>query len=201
MHGQGTYKWPDGRMYNGSYQNDKKDGFGVYIWVDGRAYLGNWSQGKQASERVYILPNGTVRKGLYDGNTRKEWLTITEQDQSKCKQKLEDARKEADEVTKKMQRALKEYSDIQKTEELLRNQHEKEEIHVAEIEQEVEQVVSIVVENQIVEEIVHIQQEEKEYSPQQVAPEANQTANKSEGQAASPAGEGLAADIQIDDNV
>lgn len=147
MHGQGTYKWPDGRMYNGSYQNDKKDGFGVYIWVDGRAYLGNWSQGKQASERVYILPNGTVRKGLYDGNTRKEWLTITEQDQAQCKQKLEDARKEADEVTKKTQKALKEFSDIQKKEEQLRDKHEKEEIHVAEIEQEVEQAVSIVVEN------------------------------------------------------
>ncbi len=81
MHGQGTYKWPDGRMYHGSYENDKKHGFGVYIWVDGRAYLGEWNQGKQAAERVYILPNGTVRKGLYEGNTRKEWLTITEEEQ------------------------------------------------------------------------------------------------------------------------
>jgi hypothetical protein len=68
-------------MYHGSYENDKKHGFGVYIWVDGRAYLGEWNQGKQAAERVYILPNGTVRKGLYDGNTRKEWLTITEEEQ------------------------------------------------------------------------------------------------------------------------
>jgi len=43
MHGQGTYKWPDGRMYHGSYENDKKHGFGVYIWVDGIAYLGEWN--------------------------------------------------------------------------------------------------------------------------------------------------------------
>jgi hypothetical protein len=45
----------------------------------------------------------------------------------------------------------------------------------------VEQVVSIAVENQIVEEIVVIQKEEKAASPQQVAPEAPQSAKKSEG--------------------
>lgn len=45
MHGKGTYKWLDGRVYNGTYKNDKKHGFGVYIWADGRAYLGNWSDG------------------------------------------------------------------------------------------------------------------------------------------------------------
>jgi len=112
MHGEGTYKWPDGRMYHGSYVNDKKDGFGVYIWVDGRAYLGNWSQGKQASERVYILPNGTVRKGHYDGNTRKEWLNITEEEQASFKKKLEKAQKAASEVKSKLDRALVEYDDI-----------------------------------------------------------------------------------------
>ena len=36
MHGEGTYKWPDGRMYKGSYLNDKKDGFGVYSYPDKR---------------------------------------------------------------------------------------------------------------------------------------------------------------------
>lgn len=30
MHGKGTYKWLDGRMYHGEYANDKKHGFGVY---------------------------------------------------------------------------------------------------------------------------------------------------------------------------
>lgn len=40
MHGEGTYKWPDGRMYKGSYINDKKDGFGVYSYPDKRQYSG-----------------------------------------------------------------------------------------------------------------------------------------------------------------
>lgn len=46
IHGKGTYKWHDGRVYHGNYKFDKKDGFGVYIWADGRAYLGNWADGK-----------------------------------------------------------------------------------------------------------------------------------------------------------
>jgi hypothetical protein len=45
MHGKGTYKWLDGRVYHGEYSNDKKHGFGVYIWADGRAYMGKWADG------------------------------------------------------------------------------------------------------------------------------------------------------------
>lgn len=45
MHGLGTYKWLDGRMYHGMYENDKKHGFGVYVWADGRAYVGDWFEG------------------------------------------------------------------------------------------------------------------------------------------------------------
>jgi len=28
MHGKGTFKWPDGRVYVGEYFEDKKHGFG-----------------------------------------------------------------------------------------------------------------------------------------------------------------------------
>jgi len=46
MHGQGIYKWADGRKYEGDYLNDKKHGFGIYTYPDGRSYKGNWSNGK-----------------------------------------------------------------------------------------------------------------------------------------------------------
>jgi hypothetical protein len=98
MHGKGTYKWQDGRMYHGQYSNDKKHGFGVYVWVDGRAYLGNWTQGKQDSERVYILPNGSVRKGIYEDNNRKEWINISEEEQERYKLLLEEAQRAASQV-------------------------------------------------------------------------------------------------------
>ena len=42
MHGEGEYTWGDGRMYKGSYLNDKKHGFGEYTWNDGRKYIGNY---------------------------------------------------------------------------------------------------------------------------------------------------------------
>ena len=63
MHGQGTYKWQDGRMYHGAYENDKKNGFGVYVWADGRVTLAIGHK-ESKTQRVHILPNGTVRKGL-----------------------------------------------------------------------------------------------------------------------------------------
>lgn len=37
MHGKGIYKWKDGRMYDGEYAEDKKNGYGVYVWADGRS--------------------------------------------------------------------------------------------------------------------------------------------------------------------
>ena len=46
MHGQGHYKWPDGRKYEGQYVDDKKEGYGVYTYPDGRCYKGMWKNGK-----------------------------------------------------------------------------------------------------------------------------------------------------------
>lgn len=42
MHGRGIFKWPDGRVYDGDYANDKKHGFGRVCWPDGREYEGEW---------------------------------------------------------------------------------------------------------------------------------------------------------------
>lgn len=30
MHGKGRYRWADGRVYEGEYYQDKKEGYGVY---------------------------------------------------------------------------------------------------------------------------------------------------------------------------
>ena len=46
MHGSGIYTWQDGRRYEGSYINDKKEGQGTYTWADGRMYMGEWKEGK-----------------------------------------------------------------------------------------------------------------------------------------------------------
>ena len=46
MHGKGTFKWLDGRYYEGEYLDDKKSGFGTFGWPDGRMYEGQWKDGK-----------------------------------------------------------------------------------------------------------------------------------------------------------
>lgn len=40
MHGEGTYKWANGKCYIGQYENDKKNGFGMFTWNDGKKYEG-----------------------------------------------------------------------------------------------------------------------------------------------------------------
>ena len=40
MHGFGTFKWPDGMIYEGEYKNDMKDGIGKMTWPDGKIYYG-----------------------------------------------------------------------------------------------------------------------------------------------------------------
>jgi hypothetical protein len=32
MEGEGVFKWPDGRKYEGEYVDDKKEGRGVFYW-------------------------------------------------------------------------------------------------------------------------------------------------------------------------
>lgn len=124
-------------MYHGEYIQDKKNGFGVYVWVDGRAYLGNWTAGKQDNERVYILPNGQVRKGLYDGNTRKEWLNLTEAEQTSYKQKLEEALHAASKVKEQVEKAQQEFAQIKRVEKINQEKHQKEEILIEEAPHEV----------------------------------------------------------------
>lgn len=40
MHGKGILQWPDGRRYEGEYEEDKKHGHGIFTWADGRKYDG-----------------------------------------------------------------------------------------------------------------------------------------------------------------
>ena len=39
MDGEGVFKWPDGRKYQGQYKDDKKEGYGIFEWYN-KFYLG-----------------------------------------------------------------------------------------------------------------------------------------------------------------
>jgi len=79
MHGQGTYKWGDGRMFVGEYLDDRKNGHGIYLWADGRAYNGEWQGGKQHGTGYYIVIDHNqaaslkIKKGFWTNGKRQEW--------------------------------------------------------------------------------------------------------------------------------
>ena len=74
MHGQGVYSWPDGRKYDGEYENDQKNGKGSFYWPDGRMYCGGWRQGKQHGEATFTAPSGEKRMGVWQEGKRIGWV-------------------------------------------------------------------------------------------------------------------------------
>ncbi len=82
LHGVGAYKWSDGKMYKGQYQNDKKEGFGVYHLSDGRRYEGWWRNGKQHGLGIMYNQRPTMdepksKRGLWEEGKRIKWLDGT----------------------------------------------------------------------------------------------------------------------------
>jgi len=78
MSGEGKYIWGDGRIYIGSYKNDKKHGFGKYSWANGRKYIGFWENGKQNGYGKYISKNEfgefITQIGFWNKGKRIYWL-------------------------------------------------------------------------------------------------------------------------------
>lgn len=66
--------WPDGRTYEGEYQDDRKHGFGIYTWPDKRQYTGQWEYGLQHGQGIYKDVYGIERTGLWEFGKRVVWL-------------------------------------------------------------------------------------------------------------------------------
>jgi len=49
----GTYSWPDGRRYEGEWQNNKMNGKGKYFWPDGRSHEGEYFDDKKHGKGIY----------------------------------------------------------------------------------------------------------------------------------------------------
>ena len=75
MHERGTFTWPDGRKYEGGYQNDKKHGVGTFTWPNGKCYEGNWSDGKQHGIGYLTAGEGQEKKkGEWAEGRRIRWI-------------------------------------------------------------------------------------------------------------------------------
>jgi hypothetical protein len=61
--GQGTLKYSDGRIYEGEFKSGLRNGQGVITWPDGRRYEGWFVRGKRTGEGIMTYPDGRVYKG------------------------------------------------------------------------------------------------------------------------------------------
>ena len=52
MNGKGVLVWPNGKMYEGGYLNDNREGFGRLTWPDGSVYEGLWKNGKKIDGKI-----------------------------------------------------------------------------------------------------------------------------------------------------
>ena len=74
MHGQGTLQWADGKLYEGMFKNDKREGHGKFTWKDGRIYDGEWKDGKQNGEGIFINKENKQRRGIWESGKNIKWL-------------------------------------------------------------------------------------------------------------------------------
>ena len=71
MHGVGVFEWTDGRVYKGSFANDRKEGQGILTWGDGRIYDGQWRNGKQHGQGFFTSSDGQRQQGQWaDGKVQ-----------------------------------------------------------------------------------------------------------------------------------
>ena len=65
LHGQGIYRWPDGRQYRGEFQNGVKTGVGELTWANGNRYIGMFAADDRSGLGVHYWRDGTVYRGHF----------------------------------------------------------------------------------------------------------------------------------------
>ena len=71
-HGQGTYKWPDGREYIGQWRVNKRNG-GIKTYPNGDRYEGEWKDDQHNGQGTYTWKDGAK----YSGEVLKRRTTWT----------------------------------------------------------------------------------------------------------------------------
>ena len=69
--GMGMFTWESGNHYKGCYKDDERHGYGEMMWKDGSCYKGEWKMGIQNGVGKMEFPDGRVKEGLFENNTFK----------------------------------------------------------------------------------------------------------------------------------
>ena len=66
-HGQGSFTWANGDVYEGEWKEDVCDGKGVLITANGDKYEGEFSMGVKEGQGRKVWTNGDVYEGSWRG--------------------------------------------------------------------------------------------------------------------------------------
>ncbi|MFK7915657.1 MAG: hypothetical protein AB8B93_17200 [Pseudomonadales bacterium] len=69
-HGQGSYRWPDGRQYSGAWHDSQPHGQGNWSSPDGSRYSGGWQSGLYQGSGSLIDANGQRYEGNFQTGKR-----------------------------------------------------------------------------------------------------------------------------------
>ena len=69
-HGQGTYKYKDGKQYSGGWKNGRQHGKGTVRFVNGTIYVGDFMHNKKHGKGEFIYSNGEHYEGDFYANLR-----------------------------------------------------------------------------------------------------------------------------------
>lgn len=67
---EGKYTFPDGEIYDGSFQNGKKEGYGKQVFPNGEKYEGQWHDGKKHGRGTYTWADGDTYEGDWKDGKR-----------------------------------------------------------------------------------------------------------------------------------
>ena len=63
--GNGTYKFTNGDMYTGEWENGNMEGYGRYDWPDGSFYVGYYAAGHRQGQGKYTGTDGVILEGKF----------------------------------------------------------------------------------------------------------------------------------------
>ncbi len=63
--GRGTLKYADGRVYDGEFKSGLRHGKGVMTWPSGRRYEGDFARGTRTGKGTLSYPDGRVYSGAF----------------------------------------------------------------------------------------------------------------------------------------
>jgi hypothetical protein len=65
MHGQGTYKFSSGNVYDGNWDKGLMNGYGRMSYYDGSVYEGNWKNNLMHGDGTYVDSDRITWKGIF----------------------------------------------------------------------------------------------------------------------------------------